>query len=56
MEIIRIQDRYNNRKVWLVKHSKCGHYYYNQNNSGYRLNKGFKRTTRRFLVEIGVWI
>lgn len=56
MEIKRIQDKYNNRKVWLLKHSKCGHYYYNQENSGYKLNKGFSRTTRHFLVEIGVLV
>ena len=52
MEIKRIQDKYNNRKVWILKRSKCGHCYYNQENSGYKLNKGFRRTTRRFLIEI----
>ena len=50
----KIVDKYNSSKVWIVKRYECGNYYYNQENSGRMLNKKFTRTTKAFLVELGV--
>lgn len=55
MEVIRIQDRYNDGKVWVIKRSACGHYYANQENYGYMLNKKFSKTTKKQLELLGIW-
>ncbi len=54
VEVIEIQDKYNENKRWLVKKTSCNHYYFNQINSGYKLNKSFTKTTKRFLRDIGI--
>ncbi len=54
IEVLKIQDKYNPNKLWLVKKTDCNHYYFNQVNSGQKLNKRFTKTTRNFLVDIGV--
>lgn len=54
MTITRVVDPYNSNKIWIIKKSKCHHYYLNQENSGRLLNKGFKRVTRKMLLDIGI--
>jgi len=44
MDTIEIKDRFNARKVWIVKRSKCGHYYVNQKIDGRIFYSKFTRT------------
>ncbi|HCB94520.1 MAG TPA: hypothetical protein DEP65_01850 [Ruminococcus sp.] len=52
MEIIRIQDKYNANKVWLVKRYKCGHYAVNQEVCGKPFYKSFRRMTKSYIDSI----
>lgn len=54
MTINRIQDKYNSNKTWLVKRSKCGHYYVNQEICGRKFYTAYSRSTRRFLTAVGI--
>jgi len=51
---IRIVDKYNNRKVWLVRRDRWGHYHVNQVIHGRKFYSCFLRTTRKWLESIGV--
>lgn len=52
MKVIRIPDRFNSRKVWVVKRYKSGNYYLNQEICSQTFYNGFVRVTRKFLAEI----
>lgn len=52
MKVIRIPDRFNSRKVWLVKRYKSGNYYLNQEICGQTFYNGFVRVTKKFLAEL----
>jgi hypothetical protein len=41
MNKIKVQDKYNKNKVWLIKTYEGGPIYYNQENKGQRLNKRY---------------
>lgn len=47
-----IQDAWNNRKIWLVKYTKCRHYCINQMIAGKKVNKGYTRTSKAHVMEI----
>lgn len=47
-----IQDAWNNRKIWLVKYTKCRHYSINQMLAGKKINKGYTRTSKAHVMEI----
>ncbi|MED3563968.1 hypothetical protein [Bacillus xiapuensis] len=49
MEIIEIQDKYNPLKVWVIKRSKCSHYYVNQKINGKLFYSKFSRTRKKNL-------
>jgi hypothetical protein len=49
MKVIEINDRYNPLKVWVVKVTKCNHYYVNQKINGRMFYKRFSKTTKRQL-------
>lgn len=51
MKIIRIKDQFNPNKVWIVKRSKAGHYWFNQDNYGQLLLKKFERVSGSKLAE-----
>ncbi len=52
MNITRVQDRWNDKKVWLIKRYRSGNYYINQEICGRTFYDGFVRTTAKHLVEI----
>ena len=52
MDITRITDTYNPNKVWVIKRTKCGHYYVNQEIYGRKFYSAFQRTTKRYIKEI----
>lgn len=52
MVSIQIQDDYNKEKVWVIKHSNCGHYYLNQKICGRFVNSRFIRVSLRYLNEL----
>lgn len=54
VSLIEVQDEWNDKKVWLIKRYKCGHYYFNQKIAGFKLNKMFLRTTKAYLKSIGI--
>lgn len=46
------QDKYNSQKVWIIKRSKCGHYYINQKINGKMFYSKFQRKTLKFIKSI----
>lgn len=54
IETLRVQDKYNPIKVWLVKQYSNGTYYFNQEINGRKVNKKYQRTTRKHLVDVGI--
>lgn len=52
MTITRIIDKYNPCKVWIIKRTKCGHFYVNQEISGKMFYKGYRRMTKRYIKEV----
>lgn len=52
MKVIRIPDRFNPRKAWLVRRYKSGNYYLNQEICGQTFYNGFVRVTAKFLAEL----
>jgi hypothetical protein len=54
MKTYSIQDKYNSSKVWLIKVYDCGEVYYNQEISGKKVNKSFKRTTKAWINELDI--
>lgn len=54
IKVIRVQDKYNPCKVWLVKRYSNGTYYFNQEIKGYAHNKKYQRTTKRHLEDVGI--
>lgn len=52
MTIIRISDRFNSKKVWLIKRYPSGNYYINQEICGKTFYDGFVRVTKKFLADI----
>ena len=50
--VTRIQDKYNKNKIWIVKHDSWGHYYFNQEVCGKLHNKGFVRTTKKYINSV----
>ena len=52
MKINRITDRYNDKKVWLIKRYRSGNYYINQEICGRTFYDGFVRTTAKQLAGI----
>lgn len=54
MKTLRIKDKYNPLKIWIVKVSKCRHYYFNQEIEGKMHLSSFVRTTKKHLLEIGL--
>lgn len=52
MIITYIVDRYNSNKIWVIKKSSCGHYYYNQTVCGCMPHTKFQRTTKKFLEDM----
>lgn len=53
-QVIRVQDRYNPIKVWIVKRDSNGHYYMNQEIAGKLFYSKYVRTTKKYLISIGV--
>jgi len=57
MQIIaRIEDKYNSDKIWVVKKSKCSHFYVNQEICGKMFYKKYSRTTKKYLRDIGIFL
>lgn len=52
MNTIRIRDRFNPHKSWLVKRYKSGNYNLNQEICGKTFYDGFVRVTAKFLAEL----
>lgn len=51
MTIIRMKDKYNKSKTWLVKIYKCGKVYLNQEIQGITVYKRDWRTTKKHLKD-----
>jgi hypothetical protein len=54
MKILRVQDKYNSSKIWVIKITACGHYYMNQEICGSLFYNKFSKTTKRYLKQVGV--
>lgn len=52
MKIIRVIDKYNLYKEWIIKKYSNGTYYFNQVVYGTKLNKKFTRTTKKYLIDV----
>ena len=52
IEPIRRLDRWNDKKVWLIKHYPDGHYAINQEIAGYVKNSSYVRVSLKFIKEI----
>ena len=53
MKITRIQDKYNDSKVWIIKKTKCRHYYLAQEIKGQQVCK-FARLGKKWAQHIGL--
>lgn len=49
---MEVMDAWNERKIWLIKHSKCRHYSINQMIGGRKIYGKFTRTTKQHVNEI----
>lgn len=56
MRILEIVDQYNPLKTWVIKVTKCRHYYANQKIAGRLFYAKFQRMGKKKLIEIGVLI
>ena len=54
LAVKRYTDICNSSKVWLVKRSKHGHYFLNQEVDGVILNSRYKRTTLKHIKQLGI--
>lgn len=54
MQVVRILDKFNLDKVWIVKRYSCGTFYVNQEIKGKRFNRRATRMTKQALNEIGI--
>lgn len=55
--IIEIKDRYNENKIWVIKHTSCRHYYFNQKICGKMFYSKFQRVSKAFINDvIGIYI
>lgn len=54
VNVQEIIDKWNDKKIWLVKRYGCGHYYFNQSIAGHVLNKNYTKTTKAYLKSIGL--
>lgn len=52
MKIIKVQDKYNDNKVWVIKKTDCNHYYWNQEINGRLYYKSFCRTTLKYINSV----
>ncbi len=52
MTITRIIDKYNPHKVWIIKRTKCGHFYVNQEICGRKFYTAFQRLTKSYIKEV----
>lgn len=52
MKIIMIEDFFNPNKVWVIKRTKCRHYYLNQEICGKMFNSRFIRVTKKHIESI----
>lgn len=49
MKIIRVSDKYNKNKVWLIKRYKDGHYYVNQEICGKIIYRSYQRMSKKYI-------
>lgn len=54
MIVKEIQDKHNPSKVWVIKITNCYHYYMNQKIGGRMFYPRFTKTTKKYLVDLGV--
>lgn len=50
MQTIEVQDLFNPAKVWVIKKSKCNHYFVNQKIHGRLFYKRFSRARKKSLL------
>lgn len=50
--LVEVLDAWNERKIWLIKHTRCGHYSLNQMVAGKKISKRFTRTRKFHVKEI----
>lgn len=54
MKILEIVDQYNPLKIWVIKVTKCGHYFVNQKIAGNMFYQKFQKMTKKKLLDIGL--
>ena len=55
MKILKIIDRFNLSKTWVIKYYPCcGNYYVIQEIDGLRYHDRFQRMTKKYLKNIGL--
>ena len=52
MKVCEVQDKYNNDKTWVIKKTKCGHYYINQKIKGRFFYPRFQRVSLSFIHQV----
>lgn len=56
MTIFEINDSFNPFKVWVIKKTKCYHFYVNQRIAGRLFYRKYQKMTKRQLIDIGLRI
>lgn len=51
-DIYRVPCPYSNSKVYVIKRYKCGHYYLNEEISGFLFNRRFVKTSKHWITEL----
>lgn len=52
VKISEIQDKYNENKIWVIKKTKCRHYFLNQKINGNLFYSSFQRVSLSFIHNI----
>lgn len=52
MKIIEIRDKYNPKKIWIIKRTPCRHYYINQKIYGKIFYPCFQRVSKTFINNV----
>lgn len=56
MRTLHIQDTYNPKKMWIIRHTKCGHYYLSQTVCGQITGKKTRFTKKELRKMFPDWI
>lgn len=56
MKVLEINDCFNPLKIWVIKKTKCRHFYVNQKIAGRLFYRKFQKMTKKQLIDTGLKI